>query len=112
MEPVCALWKNRKSVKFYRRKVAFDRFRDIYLKLTDYCYHSFSELKSSKPEADLYIAGSDQIWNSLYDNGRDSAFYCAFEDNNRKCISYAASFGSDFVHPDFLDFVKKRTCSF
>ena len=30
------------------------------------------------PLADLYIAGSDQIWNSNYNNGRDPAFYLDF----------------------------------
>lgn len=56
------------------RKKAFDRFTAKYLRLTRR-YNSYEELKADAPEADAYIAGSDQIWNTLFPNGRDAAFY-------------------------------------
>ena len=112
LEPFCALWRNKKNFKFYNRKRKFDLFKKERLKVTDVCYHNVKELTSNKPDADLYIAGSDQIWNSLYDNGRDAAYYCAFENNPQKCISYAASFGADHIHPDYVSFVQKELKNF
>lgn len=112
LKPLCALWKNRKNIKFYSRKLRFDHFKQDMLKVTDVCYHNVNELQAHKPDADLYVAGSDQIWNSLYDNGRDGAYYCAFESDSQNCISYAASFGADHIHPDYVGFVKKQLHNF
>ena len=112
MEPICALWRKRKDIKFYQRKKNFDYFKNNQLKVTEVSYYNLNELTCNKPEADLYIAGSDQIWNSLYDNGRDAAYYCAFEENPQKCISYAASFGADHIHPSYENFVKKELNNF
>ena len=58
-----------------KRKWAFDHYTKQYLKLTAQCFHSNEELKLNPPLADIYIAGSDQIWNTLFQNGRDAAFY-------------------------------------
>ncbi len=77
------------------RRRAFNRFTKDYLPLTAKTYHSNEELKSDIPQADLLIAGSDQIWNSTYPNGRDPAFYLDFGATASIKASYAASFGTD-----------------
>jgi len=48
----------------------FDAFREKYLKLTRR-YYSLEQLKADPPPADVMIAGSDQIWNPLFQNGRN-----------------------------------------
>lgn len=73
------------------RKRAFDQFNCDYLRTTEYCYNSFDELNANPPEADLYIVGSDQIWNVFYEAGRDPAFYLEFVQQGMRA-SYAASF--------------------
>ena len=73
------------------RKKVFDEFNFKILPLTSTCYHSFDELNANPPEADLYIVGSDQVWNVLYDAGKDPAFYLDFVKKGKKA-SYAASF--------------------
>ncbi len=55
-------------------------------------YNCYQELKDNPPVADIYIAGSDQIWNSVLPNGKDPAYFLQFGDENVKRISYAASF--------------------
>ena len=60
-------------------------------------YDSYSELLSDPPLADVYIAGSDQIWNTLFSNGKDPAFYLDFVPAGKIRAAYAASFGSDSV---------------
>lgn len=75
------------------RKKAFDSFTARYLHLTRR-YGSNDELRADPPEADVYIAGSDQIWNPLFPNGKDPAFYLAFVRCGERA-SYAASFSVD-----------------
>lgn len=82
-----------------KRKRRFDLFRKKYLRLTER-FSSYNQLEASPPAAGLYIAGSDQIWNPLFPNGRDPAFYLAFVKTGRKA-SYAASFAVD-AFPDEL----------
>lgn len=83
------------------RKKAFDSFTEKYLHLTKR-YGSFEELKLDPPEADIYFAGSDQIWNPLFKNGRDPAFYLDFVRRGVRA-SYAASFAVDSFPPELAD---------
>ncbi|MCD7820311.1 MAG: polysaccharide pyruvyl transferase family protein [Lachnospiraceae bacterium] len=78
------------------RKKNFDIFRNDYLRLTRR-YNSFSELQRIPPIADVYFAGSDQIWNPLFKNGRDPSFYLAFAPKEKVRASYAASFATDQI---------------
>ena len=90
-----------------KRKKVFDQFTRDYLKLTRR-YNSYEELNSDPPQADCYIAGSDQIWNTLFLNGRDPAFYLDFGSKNIKRISYAASFATKSIVPQYKDFVTEK----
>jgi hypothetical protein len=74
-----------------KRKKQFDVFNHQILKVTRKKYLTYEELKNNPPNADLYIVGSDQIWNTFYETGRDSAFYLEFVQKGEKA-SYAASF--------------------
>lgn len=64
------LLKNRKIYKTIGRKRKFDDFRKKFLTLTDNTYTSAEELRATPPQADLYIAGSDQIWNTACETER------------------------------------------
>lgn len=64
--------------------------------LRDYChltrrYRTPEELKADFPEADVYISGSDQIWNVRALDFSD-IYYLPFVKSGKR-ISYAASFG-------------------
>ena len=85
----CYFAPNRYST--YGRKLKFDKFTKNYLNLTKR-YLSYNDLVDCPPEADVYIAGSDQIWNSNLPNGKDAAYFLQFGKDNVKRISYAASF--------------------
>lgn len=95
-----------------RRKRAFDNFTRKYLRITPHKYHSNNELKANPPEADIYIAGSDQIWNTLFKNGKDPAFYLDFAPPEKIRISYAASFSTTSIQEIYLPFVKKQLQNF
>lgn len=80
-----------------KKKKLFDEFTKKHLNTTNEIYHSNEELKKSPPDADIYIAGSDQIWNSFFKNGRDPAFYLDFVPINKIKASYAASFATNKI---------------
>ena len=76
-KPLMAFWQNRGELRFQGRRRAFERFKAERLATTARTYQNNGELEQglaadSDMKADLYIAGSDQIWNPYYGNGRDS----------------------------------------
>lgn len=89
-----------------KRKANYDSFKNNYLNLTKKQYHSNQELKDNPPLADVYFAGSDQIWNPLFENGKDPAFYLDFAPENSIKASYAASFAVDKIPNELLDQTK------
>ena len=91
------------------RKKVFDKFTKKYLRLTKR-YNSFEELRANPPEADVYVAGSDQIWNTTFNNGIDPAFYLNF--GKAKKISYAASFATEKLRKGTESFVKEMLDNF
>lgn len=111
LKPLFALWWHRKDIPFLGRAKRFRNFKREYLNCTR-TYHSFRELNESPIDADMFIAGSDQIWNTQYLNGKDPAFYCDFIKGNQVCISYAASFGINNIKEGYEDFVKKQLSKF
>lgn len=64
----------------------FNKFRDKYIKSTH--IYTQKQLFVNPPNADMYICGSDQVW-----NGMDPIFYLNFGKPEIKRMSYAASFG-------------------
>lgn len=56
-------------------------------------YHTEQELKQNPPKADVYITGSDQVWNIGITGGLKDAYTLNFGDPRIKRISYAASMG-------------------
>lgn len=90
-----------------RRKV-FRQFVDNHMSLTSERYTTFEQLKSNPPDADLYICGSDQIWNTFFYTGTDRGFYLDFPTNGKRRISYAASFGYSTIRNGYEDFVKSK----
>lgn len=88
-----------------KRKKAFDQFTRQYLKLTER-YHSNEELKQNPPKADVYIAGSDQIWSTTVPTGHDASFYLNFGLPGTRRLSYAASFGTKVMSDEVRPFIK------
>lgn len=75
------------------RNRVFDRFTTSCLHLTER-YHDIQQLIASHIDADVFIAGSDQIWNGYYLTGRDSVFYLDFVKSSARKVAYAPSISS------------------
>lgn len=74
----------------------FEEYRKI-VKVTDKEYNSEAELKSDIPKADIYMTGSDQVWNTVVCGKIDPVYFLSFLPKEAKKIAYAASFGGASV---------------
>ena len=81
----------------------FETFHRKYFNIQGPVYKSNQDLCLQPPEADVYVCGSDQIWNASEQSGIDSSYFLDFAPKGVKRISYAASFGRPYVHPRFED---------
>jgi len=80
----------------------FDDFRDKYIRQSRRIYYSYKELKENPPDADVYVVGSDQVWNFSFlscvrNNPSIHAYMLDFGSPNIKRMSYAASWSMDLV---------------
>ncbi len=78
----------------YRRR--FRVFRDFVnrnIKMTPHIYSCWEDFKKYPIEADCYWTGSDQTWNSLWNEKLDAPFYLSYAPDDKPKFSYGASFG-------------------
>lgn len=78
----------------------FNEFRSKYFNLTK-PYNGYEELKKDPPKDDVYIVGSDQVWNPqiLF----SPIYFLAFGDKDIVRASYAASFGNASFPKNLMD---------
>lgn len=72
----------------------FNEFRLNYFRLTKKCSNE-EELRDLNRDFDCFITGSDQVWN--VGRGVCKDYYLNFADENKRRISYAASFGVSYI---------------
>lgn len=56
------------------------------------------------PKADIYITGSDQVWNSVHNEGVDKRYF--FEGIGGRFISFSSSFGREVIPDAEAEYVK------
>lgn len=87
----------------------FDDFREKYIVQSEIVYTSYNQLKENPPEADVYIVGSDQVWNfSLFKTVNNCknlihAYFLDFGSTQTKRISYAASWSCSDLRSDIIE---------
>lgn len=97
----------------YKRNKMLNRFLNRYLHMTKIQYRTYEELCENIPLADIYVCGSDQIWNINFPNGWDKSYYLGFVKGKPK-YSIAASLAlkKDALPWEYLDFVKEQLNDF
>lgn len=90
-----------------KRHKVFDEFSKKYIPLTR-IYKDIEELRKYPPQADVYLAGSDQIWNTSFRNGTDPAYYLDFGPSMVRRESFAASFAITEIDEDKKAWVKEN----
>lgn len=77
-------------IEFANRHI-YQSFLKKHVKLTPEIYKQNFTIKC--PKSDIYITGSDQVWNSKHNQGVDTIYY--YENIQAPKIAYASSFGQE-----------------
>lgn len=84
----------------------FDAFKKEHIVFGEYEYLNFNDLKENPPIADVYVVGSDQVWNNNFSVSAE-AFLLGFGDKKVKRVAYAASFGEKTLSEDTKQLFEK-----
>ena len=80
--------------------------RKTYLNTTK-LYSDIEQMQNDKPQADIYMTGSDQVWGPVMDGTYDSAYCLSFTADCDRRIAFAASFGRTKLTQETEAFYKK-----
>jgi hypothetical protein len=89
----------------------FAEFRSKYLNLTSQTYQSIRQIQTNPPCYDLYITGSDQVWN-VETLKNDPTMYCVFAPVKSKKIAFGASFAINSLPEKFCIEIKNRLSNY
>lgn len=92
-------------------KKRYESFINDNMIVTRKQFHTYKELQTNPPVFDIYMTGSDQLWNEDYDCGRDSAYYLKFV-NDIKKVAYSTSIGKSMISPIELAHLKEKIKDF
>lgn len=102
--------------KYFLKMIHINRFIKRNVILSKKCYLTNRQLVTSCTSYDVYICGSDQIWNTSFTlkaEGKPTlSYYLNFAPDNKKRISYAASFGTDSLSNDIIKLIKPELVKF
>jgi len=93
-------------------KYVFGRFQKRNLSFTKQKYLNDDDLKKFIDEYDVYFTGSDQVWNTGWNNGIIPAMYLNFIPNNKPKYAYASSFGKTSLNKNEILESKKYITHF
>ena len=65
--------------------------------------YSSKQIKNENIVADIYMTGSDQVWNSVHNKGIDEVFFLSFAPDNKPKVSYASSIGMENIPKEHQD---------
>lgn len=93
-----------------RSEAPFLRFRKNNLVETK-LYLNERQIEADPPIADVYCTGSDQVWNSIWNEGFEEPLYLTWAPEGKPRISFAASIGreelDEWEKPLMADVLKK-----
>ena len=99
-------WRNIYNGKKYTKYCNFNKV----LTLSPKTYKSYQELEICPPDYDIYIAGSDQIWN--FYTALSHVYMLDFVPRGKKKIAYAASMGQCHIDKSLYEDFRKKLMSF
>lgn len=99
-------WRSRSKLK-----ALYSDFMIEHMDLTSCKYTTYSALQKHPPKADIFMTGSDQLWNVDYDCGRDDAYYLKFIQGVKK-IAYSTSVGKKNLSNSELSYLKYNLIEF
>ena len=102
-------WGRNMATKYVWKKLSYPRTLKAYRPFREFLdtrctftrrYTNCDELMADPPRGDVFVTGSDQVWNSGFtsDGKLDTPFYLPFAEGRK--ISYASSFGTASLDPE------------
>lgn len=82
------------------RKRRFSKFYSGHLKTTKRVYETSEQAKALNSSFDVFVVGSDQVWNPT-NNGHDTAYLLDFVSDEKRKISYSSSFGLEYIPREY-----------
>ena len=90
---------------YLKKGIQLNKFMH-YLNLEKPSFATNEEGMGRFTDADAYCAGSDQIWNSHWNEGVEKALFLDFVPKGKLCLSYAASIGLSNIPANEIDETK------
>lgn len=85
------------SASYVKKKIVFDGFLKKYIHLSNQTFREESDFKNYKSESNAFCTGSDQVWNSHWNEGIDKPLYLSFIPSELYKFSYASSIGNEVL---------------
>lgn len=92
---------------YLKRFPVFFSFIKKELNLSSTIYVNEDEFDNYIDDADVYLTGSDQVWNCGWNEKIDHPYYLSFVPDSKKKVAYAASFGKSKLDEWEIDETKK-----
>lgn len=99
---------------FRHRSREISLFKDFYNKyfnLSSKYYQSIEQIEKDSPVYDIYMTGSDQVWN-VETLRNDPVMYCRFAPKDAIKISFSSSFALKSVPVEYEDSIQKYLSSY
>lgn len=97
--------------QFFRRgwlkDIEFEKFYKHFFLLSNQQYKSIDAISKNPPIYDIYVTGSDQVWN-VNTLKNDPIMYCSFAPLDAKRISFGASFTNKTLPAQYQDSIRDR----
>ena len=88
-------------------KYIFGSFQRKYLNISEKKYLNDKDLENFEDIADIYFSGSDQVWNTGWNNGVIPAMYLSFVPDRKPKYAFSSSFGKIKLTDDEIKLSKK-----
>lgn len=89
-----------------REEKVFGAFLKKYVNVQETQVTTSEDFKKLKLDSDIYCSGSDQTWNSKWNDGVVPELFLSFVPDNIKKIAYAGSFGKSKLDEDEVEQTK------
>jgi len=99
----------RKDIK--RKQERMDAFHRTHSRLSEICYNSMEALYAADWSYDLFITGSDQVWNPRMNSSLDP-YFLTFAPSGKPRVSYASSFGVSVLPGHTKGIYKERLAAY
>lgn len=98
--------------KRFKAYAKMNKFVKKYLIVTDKKYKNQRDCKSLNETFDVFLIGSDLVWNPIMSESLNGVFFADFAEKNKIVLSYAASVGQNKIDNTTLTTIADNICRF